>query len=76
MIERLQPWLAMDEAEVRRAGIESRHLIAIRHGLCGHRRIYGFRQVRARISTHSALCEDEGSQKKTCDELSVLPRHE
>jgi len=32
MFERLQPGLAMGEAQVRRAGIESIHLIAIRHG--------------------------------------------
>ena len=31
MFERLQPGLAMGEAQVRRAGIESIHLIAIRH---------------------------------------------
>lgn len=76
MIERLQPWLAMDEAEVRRAGIEPLHLIAIRHSFGGHRRTNRARQVRARISTHGALCEDEGSQEEACDELSVFPRHE
>ena len=76
MIERLKARLAMREAQVRRTGIEPVHLIAIGHGLRGHRRSYRPGQVRARISTHGALCEDKGGQKKACDELSVFPAHD
>lgn len=76
MVERLQTRLAMCEAQVRRAGIEPLHLIAIGHGLSGHRRTNRTRQFRTRVSTHGTLREDEGGQEEACDELSVFPAHD